>query len=286
VLFLFLTFFLCFCFILSLLIKVRGGEGGDTLTVESDESKLDKIQALLAFDGGSGNSNDIDHFIMINNADVLNDDVLNLTRFVVETASMGFDNSSWAPESSYWINLRDATEGTFTLEVFDPVMSYTETRIIAYPINETALESIIQRMIIPKEEELDTCGEIGTSKCTNAVKVWSVGDDAFAVFFVGERIYDGVLLNMTEKKLDNFVPEFFQNITNDILQQNSDVVYTNVETLGIFMGDLDVVINVRGKFLLGQLNAGKPGKWTYARALLPGLNCFRKLTILACFLFQ
>jgi len=79
---------------------VRGGEGGDTLTVESGESKLDKIQALLAYDGGSGtgtgNTNEVDHFIMVDHNDTAVDDVLNLTRFVVEAASMGFDNSRWA----------------------------------------------------------------------------------------------------------------------------------------------------------------------------------------------
>mmetsp|Transcript_32748 Transcript_32748/g.68855 ORF Transcript_32748/g.68855 Transcript_32748/m.68855 type:complete len:347 (+) Transcript_32748:489-1529(+) len=103
-------------------------------------------------------------------------------------------------------------------------------------------------MIIPEEDELDSCGELETSKCTNAVKVWSVSDHAFAIFFVGERLNNGMILNMTvtEEMLDDFVPEYFQNVTNDILQQNSDLIYTNVEILNIFMGDLDVVVNVRG----------------------------------------
>lgn len=242
--------------------SVRGGEGGDTLTVASPESKLDAIQALLAFDGGSGggvgNSNDHDHFRLINVADTSVDDVLNVTRSVIEVKSMGFDDSSWAPASSYWINLRDATSGTFTVEIFDPLKNKNESRAVPFPVGEQELETIIQRMIVPAEIELDSCGSFGTSKCTNAVKVWAVGEHAFVVFFTGERLYDGVTMNITEKALSTFVPEYFQNVTNDILQQNSDIFYRNVETLDISMGDLDTVVNIRGEFNAGA-SAKRPG---------------------------
>lgn len=241
-------------------VTVRGGEGGDKLVVESPESKLETVRALLAFDGGSGagvgNSNDADHFMLVNTGDTAVDDVLNVTRFVVEVESMGLDldSSSWAPDNSYWINFRSATSGTFTLEVFDPVTNNTTVNDVAYPITESELEIVIQDMIIPAERN-ETCGSIGNSECTDAVKVWSIGNDAFIVFFVGERLRDGVTLNVTEKALSNFVPEYFQNVTNDFLHQNSDVLYTNVEVLDIFMGEMDTVLNIRGKWEV--LLAGK-----------------------------
>lgn len=232
----FFLFFFCF-----LMAAVRGGEGDDTLTVESELSKLDTIQSLLAFDGGPGAN---DEFILVNTNDIVVDDVLNMTRFVVETPSMGFDNSSWSPEFSYWINLRGATSGTFTLEVYDPVSENLVSEMIDYPVEEKVLETTLQLMLLP---ELDSCGEIGTSKCTNAVKVYSLGEDAFLIFFMGERLSDSMVLNMTETSLTGFVSENFQNATNDILLQNSDIFYTAVDFLDIYMGDLDVVLNVRGK---------------------------------------
>ena len=238
---------------------VRGDEGGDTVRVESPESKVNTIQALLAVDGGTGpgagNANDVDQFIIVNVGDNVLDDVLNVTRFVVEAPSMGFDDSSWSPDSSYWINLRGATGGSFTLEVFDPLTNNTTSEVVSFPVDERELETIIQRMIIPASVEGGSCGLHGTSKCTNAVKIWSVGEDAFVVFFVGERLHDGVRLNMTETDLANFVPEYFQNVTNDILRQNSDVFYRNVETLDIYMGDRDVVLNIRGMAARGVLVA-------------------------------
>lgn len=213
---------------------------------------MDTIQSLLAFDGGKGES---DTFTLVNTNDNEADNVLNVTRFVIEFASMGYDNSSWSPERSYWINLRNATSGTFTLEIYDPPSGEVRKETINYPVEqegletqEESLEAIIQRMIIPDENKT-TCGLNGTSVCTNAVKVYSLGDDAFLVFFLGERLNYNMELNMTEKSLDDgFVPEYFQNNTNDILFQNSDAVYTAVEYLDIFMGDLDIVLNVRGMF--------------------------------------
>ena len=54
-------------------MAVRGGPGSDLLNVSSPNSKLDQIQALLAFDGGSGsgiaNSAEVDHFVLVNTAD-------------------------------------------------------------------------------------------------------------------------------------------------------------------------------------------------------------------------
>ena len=222
---------------------VRGGDNADRLRVESEASKLDTIQSLLAFDGGSGEE---DEFVLVNTNDFEVDDVLNMTRFVVETSSMGFDNSSWAPEFSYWINLRGAVSGTLTLDVYDSVTNRLVSEVITYPVEERVLETILQRMILP---EPNSCGKIGNSKCTNAVKVYSLGADAFLVFFMGERLSEPMFLNMTSTSLDGFVSEEFQNVTNDILLQNSDILYTGVDFFDIFMGDLDVVVNVRGMFL-------------------------------------
>ncbi len=224
------------------IFSVRGGPGNDTATIASEDSKLDKIQALLSFDGGMGGE---DELVLVNTNDIQVDDVLNVTRFIIETASMGFDRSSYAPEGSYWINLRGATSGTFTLELYDSVTSRSVTENVSFPTTEKELEALIQRMIIPSERER-RCGSIGTSMCTNAVKVYGLGTDAYLIFFMGERLFDGVSLNLTDVALDGFMSESFQNKSNDILLQNSDVVYVGVEVLDIYMGDLDVVLNIRG----------------------------------------
>lgn len=201
---------------------MRGGPGSDLLNVSSPDSKLDQIQALLGFDGGSGsgiaNSGELDQCVLVDTADTEVNDVLNVTRAVIEVASMGFDGSSYSPEQSYWVNLRNAASGTFTLELFDPVLNTALIQDIEYPISEEDLENTIQRMIIPAEEELSSCGSQGTTKCTSVVKVRFVGNDAFLVFFMGDKLYDGVTLNVTDKSLSNFAPEIFQNVTNDCLK--------------------------------------------------------------------
>ena len=83
------------------------------------------------------------------------------------------------------------------------------------------------------------------SQCANAVKVWPVGD-SLVVFFVGERLGANVTLTLYTDELADFIPELFQNRTNDLLARNSDVVYANLEVLDVWMGKDDLVTNVRG----------------------------------------
>ena len=46
--------------------------------------------------------------------------------------------------------------------------------------------------------------------------------------------------------MENFYSETYLNSTNDILDVNSDVAYTNVERLDIYTGEQEIVVNVRG----------------------------------------
>lgn len=64
---------------------VNGNEGDDSVHVSSDESKLDLIHALLAFDGGNAGN---DKFILDNSNDDSVDDVLTMSRLFVEVKSM------------------------------------------------------------------------------------------------------------------------------------------------------------------------------------------------------
>ena len=129
---------------------------------------------------------------------------------------MGFDDTSDAPSNSYLVNLRGATGGQFTLKVYDSVNDRTTSEPIDYPFDVNDLESILQRTVIPIEEEY-SCGKNATSKCTNAVKVYEVGD-GFAVFFVGERNAEEVTLSLLTDQLVGFESEYFQNKTIDILE--------------------------------------------------------------------
>jgi len=239
---------------------IHGKNGSDKVIVSSDEYKLENISALLGFDGGDGES---DELILNNTGDTDTDDVLNVTRFVVEVPSMQLGESSTrVPSVSYLLNFRRATGGSFTLGVVDPLQSSLEpkTLALAYPVggnkyeSATLIEAAIQRMVIPKDKELDSCGYAATSKCSNAVKVWPVADDAFAVFFLGERLGVDMELTLKTDNLTGFDEEMFLNVTkdiinatNDIIKQNSDVCYSNLELLTINMGDVaDTVVNVRG----------------------------------------
>jgi hypothetical protein len=48
------------------------------------------------------------------------------------------------------------------------------------------------------------------------------------------------------ENLVNFQSEMFQNLTNDILNKHSDVIYGNVEVLNVSMGAAGTVLNIRG----------------------------------------
>lgn len=235
-------------------VLIHGEAGSDTVTVADDDKKLDRIRALLAFDGGSEDDG-VDQLVINNIGDTDTDDVLNVTRFIVEVESMNTTEAlPRAPEVSYLLNFRRANVGFITLEVQDPVENVNVVSPpLPYPFADdkydaaATLENIIQRMIIPEDKELDSCGELSTTKCTNAVKVWPVADDAFAVFFAGERLEQDMKLKLNTEALE-FDEEMFLNVTNDIIQQNSDICYSSLSFLNISTGDLDyLVANVRGK---------------------------------------
>ena len=229
---------------------IHGKGGSDKVKVSSDDSKLELIQGLLAFDGGS-EDDATDMLELDNSADLEKDDVLHLTRVLVEVESMKVDDAGESPQNSYLVNLRGATGGEFTLDIYDSVKDRTTSEVISYPFDVSSLESTLQRALIrsnPDDAMLDEenqCGDKLNSKCSNAVKVYEVGD-AFAVFFVGERKTDEVILTLNTDGLVGFQPEMFQNATVDILKKNSDVAYANVEVLDIKMGDHDIVVNARG----------------------------------------
>jgi hypothetical protein len=225
---------------------VHGKAGQDSVKVTSDEFKLDKIQALLASDGGQEDGAN-DALVMDNSGDQSLDDVLLVTRSLVEVPSMEFAQPPGsAPAFSYLLNLRGATGGKFKVLLTEPGASEPKNVTVEYPVSSAVFESKLQRALIPKDEELDSCGSQGVAKCSNAVKVWQVGD-GFAVFFVGERLDSDIGMQLITEELENFESELFQNKPNDLLRRNSDLVYANVEQLYIAMGNQSVVVNVRGK---------------------------------------
>ena len=142
-------------------IIIQGGPGDDNVTVSSNSSKLDEIRALLAFDGGA--EDDIDSLSLDNSADTEVDDILNLTRLLVEVESMNplpnlntseqsdpynstFEIPPVLPRESYLINLRNASDGNLTLVLRDPTDNATlgngtlanrTLHITDYPITAT-----------------------------------------------------------------------------------------------------------------------------------------------------
>ena len=205
-------------------LVVHGGTGQDTCTLASEANTLDQLSALFVFDGGELDGTEYDTLTLDNSAGTEEYDVLELTRFSIETLGMDFvqqastDDGPGNPSDSYLINFQDATGGTFNLTVHDPVLGTTTPLEIDFPITAATLQTKIQRMIIPEEDELDSCGSLGTSKCTNAVKVWDVGT-GFAIFFIGERINEGVTLEFDPSNLVGFESENFLNATHDILKR-------------------------------------------------------------------
>lgn len=222
-------------------LLLHGGGGSDTVFVGSDDSKLDIVNAVFGYDGGD---NDSDRLVLDNAQDQGLDEVLNVTRTMVELKTMDLseDRGMFLPEDSYIIKLRGASGGSFTLELDDPISGSLRNITVPYDVSTARLESAIQRGLIPDDE---SCGIIGTSRCARAVKVWSLGE-AFVIFFIGERLNAKVRLGLFTDSLEGFENEMFQNKTNDILSRNSDVVYANLEFLDVFMGDHDIVTNVRG----------------------------------------
>lgn len=220
---------------------VNGGEGADVMRVSSDKSKLDEVHAMLGFAGGDQDEFD-DRIILDNSADTEIDDVLNVSRTMVEVESMNLSaDRAIIPESSYLLKLRGATGGSFKL------LLNNSTKVeVPYPVSASVLENYIQRALIPETDERSSCGTESSSRCSNVVKVWSIGE-TFAVFFVGQELKTSMSLELFTDGLTSFEPEMFQNMTNDILLRNTDVVYGELEYLDVnSMGTLETVVNVRG----------------------------------------
>lgn len=232
---------------------INGNDGNDEVHISSDEAKLNLINALLAFDGG--NDTDADVLTLNNTGDSGIDDVFTISRLMVTSDSMQpkvadiFDiTNPVLPRESYLINLKNATGGSFTLSVKDPGHPGEKSVIIDYPTTTATIEQRLTSLLLggPKKV-IKSCGMTKSSFCADPVAVRQLGgSDAFAVFFVGERLNKGVRLSLDTSKLIDFTSERYKNGTNDILNVNSDVAYTNVEVLKVYTGDKNIVMNVRG----------------------------------------
>jgi len=231
-------------------LLINGEGGNDTVYVSSDDAKLELIDALLTFDGG----NDMGDVLILNNTgDTEIDDVLIVTRLMVQLESMQSifsDNDNITtpvlPRESFLINLRNATNGTFTLSVDDPSKAGKSNVSIPYP---TSAEIIEQRltMLLLGNLYAKNCGRNGTSYCADPVAVRRLGgSDTFAIFFIGERLNGKVRLSLETDQLIDFDSEQYMNSTNDILAVTSDIAYTNVDVLRIYTGKQGIVANIRG----------------------------------------
>ncbi|CAB9505193.1 Kringle domain [Seminavis robusta] len=227
-------------------VLIQGAEGADKVRISSDSHKIDDILALLAFDGGSSDQ-DADRLAVDHSGDDIGSDpVLNITRNLVELASMSVSDETNAPRDSFLISLWGATGGSYELVLSDPLQASNEPKTIVVPLATTAseLEDLIQDTIFPSGSE-KACGKIGTTICSQSVKVYELGS-GFLITFVGERLNRGVSLDFSPGTLESFQSEIFLNATNDILDQASDIVYGNVELLDIALGTKETVLNIRG----------------------------------------
>jgi len=156
---------------------IKGGLGADFVRVASNESRLNKIAALLVFDGGS-DDDESDSLLLDDSGDPNTDDVVNVTRFLVEVSSMQMSQNTLAPKDSYLINLRGATGGEFGL-----ILNDTVTVNISYPYNSSNIFEAVQNALF---HDSNSCGQQNTTKCSDALKVYELSDDAFVVIFIGE----------------------------------------------------------------------------------------------------
>jgi Ca2+-binding RTX toxin-like protein len=231
---------------------IHGQDGADVVTVSSTENKLDRIEALLAFDGGI--DEEVDE-LNVDNSGSDEEDILFVSRQMVEFENLMPENATnLTLPDSFLIDLRYATEGAFILQFNENEEESkneggSSSIIVPYPINATDLESLIQRSLIPKDVELDSCGKNETTKCSLAVKVYEIGQ-TFAVFFVGERLNTGLNVTLDVGDLESnskpFVPEVFDDATVNLLKRNSDIAYANLEVLDIKTGTGAALVNVRG----------------------------------------
>ena len=237
-------------------LLINGGDGEDIVYAHSDGFQLDYINALLTFDGGDDGSEDV--LIVDNSGDTALDDVLNLTRLIIQVDSMQApdinatddvltEKNPVLPHDSFLVTLRGGTGGSFSLTLDDPSTSRTdlETAAIDYPPNAASIIDAINAVLIPNS---NSCGQQYTSVCASSSFVSQLGNsDTYAIFFIGERLNSGTIItSLNATSLDNFYEEIFNNKTNEVVEMNADIGYTNVETLSVAMGHQDVVVNIRG----------------------------------------
>lgn len=235
---------------------INGGMGQDIVNVSSvDDVKLDTIRALLMFDGGDDDDRDI--LILDNSGQTEYDDILNVTRLMVEVDTMDAPDvvaededsvkNPILPRESFLVSLRNSTGGSFSFNLDDPITRRTGIRTaeILYPASVHQIENALDFALIPNHK---SCGRLNTSTCSSTARVWQLGNsDTFVIVLVGERLNAGVSLTLNSVNLENFYDEIFLNETNAVVMKNSDVAYTNVDELRITLGyQGDVVGNIRG----------------------------------------
>jgi len=219
---------------------IQGGGGQDSLVVSSDQNKTDKINALCMFDGGDS----VDSLTLDDSGEDSANDVLNVTRLLVELDSMNMpEETMLAPTDSYLVSLRGATGGTFDLTLYDPINDSNSTVSVDYPVDLRALEDALKNELLTDGPK--SCGNVGETKCSDVVQVYSLGDQ-LGLFFLGERLNSGVTMDLTTDSLTSYESEQFGDETNDLLKKNSDFAYANVEKLTVSTGPFGKVINVRG----------------------------------------
>jgi hypothetical protein len=235
-------------------MMINGGQGADIVNVSSvDERKLDTIRALLMFDGGVDEDTDV--LYLDNSGDTNRDDIINMTRLLVELESMEVpaemsltnETNPIHPRDSYLVTLRNATGGSFGFTLDDPLTGRVgiTTAQIPYPPTVRQIEYAISMALLPDQK---SCGWLNTSDCSTAVRAWQMGQSyTYFIAFMGQRLNEGVSLALNSENLENYYEETFLNTTNDAILKNSDVAYSNIDDLIIPLGyQGNVVGNIRG----------------------------------------
>lgn len=230
-------------------MMINSGKGSDILNISAvEEKKLDTIRALLLYDGGD--DDDLDVLFLDSTGDT-RDDVITVSRGSVLVDSMIVPiqvegSNPTQPINSHLVTLRNATGGFFRFTLNDPMTERVgiTTAQIPYPPTALQIEYAIDMALIPNRK---SCGLFETSDCASSVRVWQLGNtDTYFVVFVGERLNAGCSLALSFDDLENYSQETFNNATNDAVMQNSGVAYTNIDELYIFMGEGDIIGNIRG----------------------------------------
>jgi len=218
---------------------IYGEAGNDRVMVSSGASRLERINSLLLFDGGIEGSDEGlvgDTLLLDDSGDFEVNDVVNITRLVVEVESMISPPVTNAPLDSFLVSLRGAMSGSFEL-LIDGLSSVT----VEFPVNTSVLEEAIKaELFLPS-----SCGLLGDTKCSEVVKVAQIGEH-LAFFFIGEMLNEGATISFDGSNLMGFKSELFLGGANDVVAKNSDVVYANLELLEIVTGSANKVVNVRG----------------------------------------